>query len=595
MPEIFSDALRRGPDRKLYNYKVDDEWKSYTYQEVYDIIQHLGFGLRSLGLKEKDKVGILSENRPEWSMTDWACAHFNMVSVPVYHTSMKRQIGYIIKHAECRAVVASTREQVEKLLPLKKDLPDLEHIVMLDDAKDIDDNRIITFSDLLAKGKEEKARSGVTMKKIAGSINADDLWSIIYTSGTSGDPKGVLLSHFNIAANIQQTQAHANFKKNKRWLSFLPLSHSLERITSLFSFWIGGEIYYAESIAKVAENMKEVKPHYMTVVPRLLEKIYAAVLERIIDGPATKQKIFEWAQKIGHKTVNKYLIYNKRPIGVLGIKYTLAKHLVFDKIAEIFGGDFIRCVSGGAPLSREVGEFFAAAGVRIQEGYGLTEMSPITHANVNEYLKFGTVGIPLPDVETRIAQDGEILLRGPNRMQGYYKDPEGTAEAIDKDGWFYTGDIGFVDEDGYLKITDRKKNIIVTAGGKNIAPAAVEREITSSKYIEQAIVVGDRRKYLIAILVPSVEMFAKWGKLQDPPLEFNNYEEVATSKDVEKMIRRELDLHQKELAGYEQIKYFFIAPQPFSIESDDMTASMKIKRNKVLEKYKTQIEELYKN
>ncbi|MDZ7820962.1 MAG: AMP-binding protein [Candidatus Marinimicrobia bacterium] len=363
----------------------------------------------------------------------------------------------------------------------------------------------------------------------------------------------------------------------------------------MFSFWIGGEIYYAESIAKVAENMKEVKPQYMTVVPRLLEKIYAAVLEQVLDGPVTKQKIFNWAQNIGHRAVEKYLVYNKLPIGPLGLKYTLAKRLVFNKIAEVFGGDFIRCVSGGAPLAKEIGEFFAAAGVRIQEGYGLTEMSPITHANVNEHLKFGTVGLPIPDVETRIAQDGEILLRGPNRMQGYYKDPEGTAEAIDKDGWFHTGDIGFVDEDGYLKITDRKKNIIVTAGGKNIAPAGVERELTASKYIDQAIVVGDRRKYLVAILVPSLEMFIKWGKLQDPPLEFSTYEDVANAPEVEKMIRNELNAHQLELAGFEQIKYFFIAPEPFTIEGGELTASMKIKRNEVIDRYSEQIEALYEN
>ncbi|MFA7630460.1 MAG: AMP-binding protein, partial [Candidatus Neomarinimicrobiota bacterium] len=258
-------------------------------------------------------------------------------------------------------------------------------------------------------------------------------------------------------------------------------------------------------------------------------------------------------------------------------------------------GEFIQCVSGGAPLSAEVGSFFLAAGVRIIEGYGLTEMSPVTHVNDNNHIKFGTVGKALPDVQTKILEDGEILLNGPNRMLGYYKNEEETKASVDKDGWFHTGDIGYLDEEGYLKITDRKKNIIVTAGGKNIAPAAVEREITSSKYIDQAVVVGDRRKYLVAILVPNIEFFKKWGLLQDPPLEFNNYADLVKSRDVEKLIQQELDVHQQGLARYEQIKYFLLAPQPFSIEGGELTASMKIKRNEVIRKYQAEIEELYKN
>jgi long-chain acyl-CoA synthetase len=433
------------------------------------------------------------------------------------------------------------------------------------------------------------------MEDISTKVKPDDLWSIIYTSGSTGVPKGVMLSHFNIAANVQQTQDHEKFKSNKRWLSFLPLSHTFERCTSLFSFWIGAEIYFAESIAKVPDNLKEVKPHFMTTVPRLLEKIYSTVIEQVLAGPQVKQDIFNWAQHVGHKTAVKYLKDNKTPLGLLGIQYGLAKRLVFNKIAAVFGGEFSRCVSGGAPLAPEIGEFFLMAGVRVLEGYGLTEMSPITHANINEHLVFGTVGRAIPDVQTSIAADGEILVKGPNMMSGYYKSPTETAEAIDKDGWFHTGDIGFIDEDGNLKITDRKKNLIVTSGGKNIAPAGVERELCSSNFIDQAVVVGDRRKFLVAILVPSFEIIAKWGKKQNPPLEFSTYEDVATSKDVDKLIKDELALSQEGLARFEQIKYFFIAPQPFTIETGELTASMKIKRNEIINKYNLEIEELYNN
>ncbi len=594
MPEVFADALLGGKDRNAYNHKREGEWKSFTYQDVYENIQNVGFGFHALGLKKGDKIAIFSENRPEWSMTDWTCAHFGFVSVPIYQTSIPRQINYIVNHAECNVIIASSKELAKTIISLKAKLNTLKHMVVIDEAG-FDEDWILSWDTLLKKGVAEKKRSEKSISDITEKIKPDDLWSIIYTSGTSGLPKGVMISQFNIAANVQQSQAALGFLENKRWLSFLPLSHSFERVTSLFSFWVGAEIYYAESITKVADNLKEVKPQYMTTVPRLLEKVYAAVLDQIASGSPAKQKIFNWAQGIGNEAVEKYLVFNKQPRGILGAKYSMARNLVFNKISGIFGGEFIQCVSGGAPLSDELGKFFLAAGIRIIEGYGLTEMSPVTHVNDNDNIKFGTVGKALPDVQTRILEDGEILLNGPNRMEGYYKSPDETKEAIDKDGWFHTGDIGFMDEEGYLKITDRKKNIIVTAGGKNIAPAAVEREITSSKYIDQAVVIGDRRKYLIAILVPSLEMFAKWGKLQDPPLEFSNYEDVVKSREVEKLIRHELDEHQQGLARYEQIKYFFIAPQPFAIETGELTASLKVKRNEIIDKYNEEIEELYKN
>ena len=594
MPEIYSDALAKRPDLKLYNYKVGDEWKSHTYQEVYDMLPDLGFGLRSLGIEAQDKVGILSENRPEWCMFDWTCAHFNYVSVPVYQTSIPKQIEYILNHSECKVVVVSNEEQLKKLITLKSKLKFMKYAILLEEVKH-EETWVISLEDLKKAGKKVRKTAKESMREIAAKIKPENLWSIIYTSGSTGDPKGVLLTHFNVAANVQQTQDHEKFKSNKRWLSFLPLSHTFERVTSLFSFWIGAEIYFAESIAKVPDNLKEVKPHFMTTVPRLLEKIYSKVIEQVLAGPQVKQDIFNWAQKVGHKTAVKYLKDNKTPIGPLGLQYALAKRLVFNKIAAVFGGEFSRCVSGGAPLAPEIGEFFLMAGVRVLECYGLTEMSPVTHANRNEHLVFGTVGKALPDVQTTIASDGEILLKGPNQMQGYYKAPVETAEAIDKDGWFHTGDIGFIDEDGNLKITDRKKNIIITAGGKNIAPAGVEAEICSSNFIDQAVVIGDRRKYLVAILVPSLEIFAKWGKKQNPPLEFSTYEDVATSKDVDKLIKDELALSQDGLARYEQIKYFFIAPQPFTIETGELTASMKIKRNEIINKYDLEIEELYNN
>ena len=594
MPEVFADALLGGTERKLLNVKRNNEWVSFTYQDVNDTIQRIGFGFHALGLKAKDRVGLLSENRPEWNMTDWACAHFNFTSVPVYHTCIPKQIEFILNHAEVKVLIVSSKEQADKVIAVKSALKTLKYMVMLNDVK-YDDKWIISWEDFLKKGDIAKAESKTSMQEIASKVKPEDLYSIIYTSGTSGDPKGVMISQFNMAANVQQSQAALGFQKDKKWLSFLPLSHSFERVTSLFSTWIGAEIYFAESIAKVAANLKEVQPQYMTTAPRLLEKVYAAIQEQVAMGSPIKQNIFRWAQSVGHDVVSKYLSFNKKPKGLIATRYALAKKLVFHKIGNIFGGEFIQCVSGGAPLSEEVGEFIMAAGISIIEGYGLTEMSPVTHVNTVDHIKWGTVGKALPDVITKIAEDGEILLNGPNRMKQYFNNPEETAEALDKDGWFHTGDIGFVDEEGFLKITDRKKNIIVTAGGKNIAPAAVEREICASKFVDQAVVLGDRRKYLVAILVPTLDIFTKWGKMQDPPIKLATYEDVVNSKEVEKLIKEELDTHQQDLARYEQIKNFFIAPQPFAIETGELTASMKIKRKHIIEKYSKEIEELYNN
>lgn len=593
VPDIFADAYLGGRNRKLYFYKKDGVWENYTYEQTYETFERLGFGLRALGLREKDRVAILSENRPEWCFTDWACAHFNMISVPIYQTSIAKQIAFILNHAECKVIIVSNREQAQKVIPLKSELKYLEYLVVMDEER-YDDEWILSFRELLERGDREKANSGVRMQDIAGRIDEDDIWSIIYTSGTTGEPKGVMLSHFNISANIQQTQRHVGIVHNKRWLSFLPLSHSFERATSLFTVWINSEIYFAESISKITENLKEVRPHYMTTVPRLLDKIYSVVLDQVTMGPPVKQKIFFWAEKVGEKVVEKYLTVNKKPAGPLAAQYALAKRLVFNKISGVFGGKVINCISGGAPLSAKVGTFFTAAGIRILEGFGLTEMSPITHANTNQGIKFGTVGKALPDVETRILEDGEILLRGPNRMLGYYKAPEDTAKVIDKDGWFHSGDIGYMDEDGFLKITDRKKDLIVTSGGKNVAPAAVERVITASRFIEQAVVIGDRRKYLDVILVPQFDTLQEWGKHQDPPLVFNRYEDLVKAPEVEKLIRDEMAVHQQDLAPYEQIKYFYIAPEPFTIEGGELTPSLKVKRKKVMEMYRDEIEAMYK-
>ncbi len=594
MPGILADALSKNAHRKLYFYKKDGEWRSHSNMDLWNVLSSLGFGLMALGVKKQDKVAILSENSPEWCFFDWTCSHFNFVSVPIYQTSIPKQIQFILNHSEAKVAVVSTRDQLTKIVSIKDKLKHLKYVVMLDN-KNYDESWVMNYDELKELGRSHELHSEVKMKEITAKIKPDDLWSIIYTSGTSGDPKGVMISQFNMAVNIQQTENFTKFKHHKRWLSFLPLSHSFERHCSLYAAWVGAEFYFAESIVKVPDNLKEVKPHYMTTVPRLLEKVYTGVIENILAGPKAKQEIFNWAQHIGQRVVQKYLRYNNKPLGPLAIKFSMAKKLVFNKVADIFGGEFSRCICGGAPLAPEIGEFFLMAGIQIQEGYGLTEMSPISHGVPLNNIKFGYVGHAYPDVKTKITDDGEILMKGPNMTKGYYNNPEETEKAIDQDGWFHTGDIGFIDQEGFLKITDRKKNLIVTAGGKNIAPAGVEKEICSSKYIEQAVVIGDRRKYLVAIVVPSLEIIQKWAKKEAPELKIKEYKDLLVYQEVKELLQKELDKHQEDLARYEQVKYFHIASHPFTIETGELTASLKIKRNVIINQYSQEIKKLYNN
>ncbi|MCK5683566.1 long-chain fatty acid--CoA ligase, partial [bacterium] len=424
-------------------------------------------------------------------------------------------------------------------------------------------------------------------------ISKDDLWTLIYTSGTTGNPKGVMLSQFNIASNVQATQDAVHFHENKTFHSFLPLSHSLERMGSHATFWLGSTTWFAESVPQVPENMKMAKPHYLISVPRLYEKIFAKVQDGVANASPLKQKIVAWSMAVGSEVSTKYLQKAKQPSGILGLKYAIAKKLVFDKLYAVFGGNFIFGISGGAPLPQAIGEFFASSGILLLEGFGLTETTPVTNVVPIDNIKFGAVGPNIADVETKIADDGEILFRGPNIMMGYFNNPEATKEAIDEDGWFSTGDIGEIDENGFLKITDRKKNIIVTSGGKNIAPANIENKLITSRYVDQIVVIGDRRNFLTAAIVPTVLAVEGWAK--DQGLHYADLEDLLKKKEIYELIEKDLLPRQEELARFEQIKKFLLLAEPFTIENGALTPSMKIKRKVVETKYKAEFDALYDN
>ncbi len=592
LPELFSDSVNKNGDRDLFFEKKGDNWESISYRQGRDIVELVAMGLRSLGYAKGDRIAIQSENRSEWTLTDYACAHFGFVTVAVYPTLIPEQIEFILNDSGSALVFASSREQAEKILQIKNKILTLKHMVVFDDEK-FDEDWILTFADLKEKGKAFLETAGYTLEDEGKKISPEDLWTLIYTSGTTGNPKGVMLTQFNIASNVQATQDAVHFLENKRFLSFLPLSHSLERMGSHATFWIGATTYFAESVPQVPENLRVAKPHYLISVPRLYEKIYAKVNETIAVSSPVKQKIFNWATSVGSEVSKKYLQKAKKPTGLLGLKFALAQKLVFHKISDAFGGNFIFGISGGAPLPKTIGEFFASAGILILEGFGLTETTPVTNVNPIDNIKFGFVGKNIADVETRIADDGEIWFRGPNIMKGYYNNPEATKEAIDSDGWFATGDIGEIDEEGFLKITDRKKNLIVTSGGKNIAPANIENKLISSRWIDQIVVIGDRRNFLTAAIVPSTEALENWAR--ENGVSYDSFAELVKKPEVYELIDKDLAPKQEELARFEQVKKFLILADPFTISDGTLTPSLKIKRKVVEDKYRAEFDALYQN
>ncbi|MCF7805143.1 MAG: long-chain fatty acid--CoA ligase [Candidatus Marinimicrobia bacterium] len=591
MPTLFHDAVSRHGSMDLYVRKTDDGYDSITYNEMRDQVEIIGMGLHSLGYSAGNKVAILSENKPEWIMTDYACAHFGIVSVPVYPTLLPEQVSYILNDSEASLVFVSNEVQAKKIIQIKEKLPYLQKMVIYANGHALDEEWIIDYADFCEQGISLRNKVDFSLEDEGAKRTKDELWTIIYTSGTTGTPKGVMLSQFNAASNAQASQATLQFESGRKWLSFLPYSHSLERIAAHFSFFIGSTILVIEGIETVLEDLKKFKPNYFVSVPRLYEKVHNGVLQKIHAGSFIKQKIFNWATNVGSEVSTDYLQRGKEPSGWLATKYGIAQKLVFSKITELFGGEAIMTISGGAPLSKEIGEFFAAAGLLIIEGFGLTEMSPVTNANRTDFVKFGTVGPTIPDVQMRIAEDGEVLFKGPNQMLGYFKNPEATKEVIDDEGWLHTGDIGEIDDDGYLAITDRKKNLIVTSGGKNVAPAPLESKISGSRYIDQVVIVGDKRKFLSALVVPNLDALEFWAKSNG--LEFEDESALLESDEVYNLLHKEIKDAQGEFAHFEQVKKFALIEKSFTIEDGELTPTLKIKRRVVEEKYRDKIDAMY--
>ncbi len=590
--DMFLAKLKEFPDKIAYMFKKDGAWQSVTYAQVVERGKKIAAGLASLGIKKGDRVAVVSANRLEWALIDHASQCLGIVLVPIYPSLLKEQIQYILNDSEAKVVFSENDIQCEKIKAVKEKLKFGKHFYIIDTETTKPHDFWKGLAELESEGEKLLKDSPDNVEKENQAVKEDDWATIIYTSGTTGEPKGAVLTHKNLLSNVESALQVVEVSEKDVFLSFLPLSHVFERMAGHFlAFYCNTTIAYAESIDSVAENMGEIRPTVMTAVPRLYEKMYARVLENVEQGSAVKQKIFRWAVGVGQKYVAKQS-KNQKIGAALQAKRNLAYKLVFKKLSERVGGRLRFFISGGAPLSPEIAQFFGAAGLMILEGYGLTETSPVLAVNRLDKFKFGTVGPIVPGVEVKIEEDGEICAKGPNIMVGYFKKEADTKEVIDEQGWFHTGDIGFIDEDGMLKITDRKKNIIVTSGGKNIAPQAIENIMITSKYIEQCMVIGDQRKYCSALIAISEEAFGKWAEAKN--ITYSNYQELVKMPGVEDMISAEIDRLSGGLASYETIKKFYLVPKLFSIESGELTPSLKTKRKVVIENYKDEIENMYK-
>jgi len=590
IPEMFWTNAEKYKDHACMGFKVAGVWKTYTFGQVAERVRTVAAGLAALDVVKDDKISIVSNNSPKWAITDYAILSLSAVNVPVYPTLLPHQIKYLLNDGDVKIIFAEDKTQIEKVTQIFDDLNQLQYIIAMDNEQYKEDY-ILTWDDLKEKGNQYTSENDFTLENHWKDLSPDDLLTLIYTSGTTGDPKGVMLTHGNLTSNIEGGLRRLEVSPEYRFLSFLPLSHSFERMAGHYlATTAGATIYYAESIETVPENLVEVKPQVMTSVPRLFEKMYMRVNESVQQGSGLKKKIFHWAFEVGKEYQKQRREGNVS--AMLNMRNNLAKKLVFSKIYERVGGEIEFFVSGGAPLSPDIARFFESAGLYILEGYGLTETSPVIAVNGLENFKIGTVGQPIFNVEVKIGVDGEILTRGPHVMRGYYKRPEETKEAIDEDNWFHTGDIGELDEDGFLKITDRKKNLIVTSGGKNVAPQPIENALVNSPYIEQVILIGDKRNFISALIVPAFESVKNWANKKN--LEFESNEELVALPEVGDLFQDEIDDRTENFARYEQVKQFRLIPKELTIEDGELTPKLSIKRHVVEKEFKDLIDDIYK-
>ena len=586
----------RHPKPALMRRCRGDAVEELSTQEVFDRIRDLGLGLGALGVEPGDRVAILSDSRPEWVIADLAALTSGAVTAPIYPTLPEAQVRYILADSGARVVVVADEAQAAKVRAVWDDLPELRALVIMEPGADA------AAGEESAAGHEELSLAEATdrghrrlmtedglgreYKERATAITPDQLATIIYTSGTTGEPKGVMLSHGNVASNIVDGCTVVLIHPEDSALTFLPLSHAFERMVVLLYLYRGATVTFAESLDTIARDLSTVKPTVMTGVPRVYEKFHARVHAAVAGAPAIRQRLFRWAVGVGQRRARAALA-GRSPSLATRLQHGLAERLVLSKVRGRLGGRLRFVVSGSAPLSTPIAEFFFAIGIPVAEGYGLTETSPALTINPLERPKLGTVGPAIRNVELKIADDGEVLARGPNVMQGYYGKPEATADVL-RDGWFCTGDIGSLDGDGYLTILDRKKELIVTAGGKNVAPNPIEAALKRSPFVAEAVLIGDRRPYVSALLVPDFAALAAQGGVEGA-----SREEMVQRPDVVARFDKIVEKVNAGLARHEQIKRSALLPAEFGIATGELTPTLKVKRRVVAQRWSDAIERLY--
>lgn len=569
------------PKNNIFSNKENGNWLHYDTDAFVRNVDEISLGLLSIGVKKDDKVANMSPNRPEWNFVDFAVMQMGAVHLPLYPTLSESDLKYIINDSETKVLFVANQELYDKVCKVKSECPSLQYIISYEK---VNDPNVMHWEELKSKGDASQMEKVIEYRN---SVQPDDLLTLIYTSGTTGNPKGVMLTHDNLVSNFKSSNPLIP-EGSHTALSFLPLSHIFERMVVYMYLSKGVHVYYAESLEKIADNLKEVKPHMFTTVPRLLEKVYDKIVLKGSELTGIKKALFFWALELGLKYE-----YDGKNGWWYEMQLWLANKIIFKKWREALGGNILAICAGGAALQERLARVFWAGGIPVLQGYGLTETSPVITVNgIDKGLRyFGTCGPTIPGVEVKIAADGEILAKGPNIMKGYYKKPDATAEVIDADGWFHTGDIGELVEGRYLKITDRKKEIFKTAGGKYVAPQIIENKLKESKFIEQIMVVGENKKFPSALIIPSFVYLKDWCAIKG--INYISNEQIIKEEVVINRIQKEVDALNANFGQWEQIKKFVLLPREFTIDEGELTPKLSMKRKAIMEKYNDKIELMY--
>jgi len=579
IPKMLLESAGRCPKPNAFRYKHGEEWIDVSTVDFLSRVEELFYGLKSLGVRVGDRVAILSENRLEWAISDYAVQSLGGIVVPIYTTLSAEQVEHLLLDCEANLVFVSTLELLEKVVTARKRLRELKYLVIYD--SNAYQPGVVRLDTLYKIGRDAVVENATEFRDEVARRRADDVATIIYTSGTTGVPKGAMLSHNNLMSNIQATAEILPLSAEDVQLSFLPLSHIFQRHVDYAAFRAGASIAYAENLTTVGANMLEVRPTFAAGVPRFFEKMRSRILSDVEAGPAIRRLVFQWAMRQGFRAVRR---------GRFGLAHALAERLVFRKIRERLGGRLRFFISGGAALEREVAEFFFAFGLQVLEGYGLTETSPVIALTAPGQAKIGAVGKPVGDMEVKIAEDGEILVRGSGVMKGYFQMPIETGEAL-RDGWFHTGDIGVLDEDGFLTVTDRKKDLIVTSTGKKVAPQPIENRLKLVPYFENVLLIGDRRSSLSALIVPNITAIETYAR--NRKIDFATHSDLLRHPEILDLALREIAARTTDLANHERIFRVAFVEKGFTVESGELTPTLKLRRAFIEAAFRKQIDELY--